>query len=64
MWWDYEADMKRNAREEGRREGIKISIDISREDGKTRGETAARIQEKFALSEEETVHYMDTFWTE
>ena len=68
MWWDYEADMKRSAREEGRREGlregIRVLIDTSREDGKTRGETAARIQEKFALSEEKAAHYMDEFWTE
>ena len=90
MWWDYEADMKRHAREEGLeegrkegreegrkegrkdgrkegrkeglREGIGILIDTFREDGKTRDETAARIRDKFALSEEEAAHYMDQFW--
>lgn len=70
MWWDYEADMKRHAREEGLeegrkdglREGISILIDTFREDGKTRDETAARIRDKFALSEEEAAHYMDQFW--
>ena len=40
-----------------------ILIGAFREDGKTRDETAAKIRDKFALSEEEAAHYMDQFWT-
>ena len=32
------------------------------ETGAARGETAAKIREKYALSQEETEQYMKTFW--
>ena len=52
-----------NSREENASNpSLKRMSDMVRETGAARGETAAKIREKYALSQEETEQYMKTFW--
>ena len=49
-------------RKEGRSEGIKILLETYRELGLSREEAAAKLKEKFHLSEEDTEEYSIRYW--